>query len=165
MGSAAGPATFEERFPELFELAMRPAWRLLRDRQEAENVAAEVLARALVRWKALCGSPTLPGWIVTVSTNLAIQHLRKWSRTTVRQIAVTEEAPSVDSRLDLDVALLTLPRRQREAITLRYYCDLSEADIADTLGISVSSVKTHLQRGLGGLRRQMAPREATVGVE
>ena len=39
--------SFERRFDELFALAMRPAWRILGDRQEAENVAAEVLARAL----------------------------------------------------------------------------------------------------------------------
>lgn len=166
MHAAGGPATFEERFPELFELALRPAWRLLRDRQEAENVAAEALARALVRWKTLQSSPTLPGWIVTVSTNLAIGHLRRSNRTVVRRITVAEDAPSVDSRIDLNDALSTLPRRQREAITLRYFCDLSEADIAETLGISVSSVKTHLQRGLGGLRRHLQePEEAAVGVE
>ena len=169
MDGAAAGASFEERFSELFELAMRPAWRLLSDRQEAENVAAEVLARALVRWRSLASSPTLPGWVVTVSTNLAIQHLRKSSRTAVRQVSVTQEAHSVDARLDLNDALHTLPRRQRETIELRYFLDFTEADIAGALGISVSSVKTHLHRGLHGLRRRLEDsedsEEAAVGME
>jgi DNA-directed RNA polymerase specialized sigma24 family protein len=159
-------ASFDQRFPELFALAMRPAWRLLSDRHEAENVAAEVLARALVRWRSLGASPTLPGWIVTVSTNLSIQHLRKTRRPPARLPGRGGDGPSIDARLDLVDAMLGLPRRQREAITLRYFLDQSEADIASTLGISVSSVKTHLQRGLRGLRRQLEDlTEVSVGVE
>ncbi|MDQ4051466.1 MAG: sigma-70 family RNA polymerase sigma factor, partial [Actinomycetota bacterium] len=49
-------------------------------------------------------------------------------------------------------ALRTLPRRQREVLTLRYYLDLSEAEIADTLGISRGSVKAHASRGSAALR-------------
>jgi RNA polymerase sigma-70 factor (sigma-E family) len=48
-------------------------------------------------------------------------------------------------------ALRDLPRRQRECLVLRYYLDLSEADIATTLGISAGSVKTHAHRGLAAL--------------
>lgn len=144
--------SFDRRFDELFALAMRPAWRLLGDRQEAENVAAEALARALVRWNHLAVSPTLPGWIVTVSTNLAIGHLRKASRAPLRPMTEVSEPVAVADHVDLVDALLTLPRRQREALALRYFLDLSEADIAGQMGISVSSVKTHLQRGLGALR-------------
>jgi RNA polymerase sigma factor (sigma-70 family) len=49
-------------------------------------------------------------------------------------------------------ALRALPRRQRETLLLRYYCDLSEAQIADTLGISQGAVKSHAFRGLAALR-------------
>lgn len=49
-------------------------------------------------------------------------------------------------------ALGRLPRRQREVLTLRYYLDLSEAQIADALSISAGSVKAHAHRGLTGLR-------------
>ena len=48
-------------------------------------------------------------------------------------------------------ALRGLPGRQRECLTLRYYYDMSSTDIADGLGMSVNSVKTHLQRGLRAL--------------
>ncbi len=49
-------------------------------------------------------------------------------------------------------ALRRLPRRQREVLVLRYYLDLSEAEIADTLGISRGAVKSHASRGATALR-------------
>ncbi len=49
-------------------------------------------------------------------------------------------------------ALRGLPVRQREAIVLRYYADLSEAEIADTMGISRGAVKSHTARGMASLR-------------
>ena len=157
-------ATFDDRFGELFAAAMRPAWRMLGSREEAENVAAEVLARALVRWRSLRDSPQLVGWVTTVSTNLSIQHLRKTRRSSSRVAQVTEPMPVVD-RLDLTEAVSSLPRRQREAVTLHYFLDLTESDIAAELGISVSSVKTHLQRALKSLRRQLTDlTEAPVGL-
>jgi DNA-directed RNA polymerase specialized sigma24 family protein len=164
MDDAGGSASFESRFDELFALAIKPAWRLLGDRQEAENIAAEVLARALVRWNTLAGSPNLRGWVVTVSTNLAIGHLRKCKRWSPLIGVGGDHRPSpIDDRLDLDSALCTISGRQRDALVLRYYLDYSEADIAGTMGISVSSVKTHLQRGLRALRLLLnEPREPQV---
>jgi RNA polymerase sigma factor (sigma-70 family) len=55
-----------------------------------------------------------------------------------------------ETRLVL-AALRTLPERQREVLALRYYLELSEAEIAATLGISAGSVKTHAHRGLAAL--------------
>jgi RNA polymerase sigma factor (sigma-70 family) len=49
-------------------------------------------------------------------------------------------------------ALRDLPMRQREAIVLRYYADLSEAEIAATMGISRGAVKSHTSRGMAALR-------------
>lgn len=164
MGTAGGPESFERRFDELFALAIKPAWRLLDDHQEAENVAAEVLARALVRWSSLCGSPHLCGWIVTVSTNLAIGHLRKANRWSPLLGTYAEQRPlQIEDRLDLDLALGTISERQRSALVLRYYLDYSEAQIAGAMGISVSSVKTHLHRGREALRSLLQePREPLV---
>jgi RNA polymerase sigma-70 factor (sigma-E family) len=55
-------------------------------------------------------------------------------------------------REDLIRALHKLPRRQREVLVLRYYIDLSEAQIADTIGISRGAVKSHASRGMATLR-------------
>ena len=52
-------------------------------------------------------------------------------------------------------ALRSLPARQREVLALRYYLDLSEAEIAATLGISAGSVKTHAHRGLATLAERL----------
>ena len=49
-------------------------------------------------------------------------------------------------------ALRTLPQRQREALVLKYYADLSEAQIAATMGISQGAVKSHTARGMASLR-------------
>jgi len=55
-------------------------------------------------------------------------------------------------RIEVVAALRTLPDRQREALVLRYYVDLSEADIAATMGISRGAVKSHTARGMSALR-------------
>jgi RNA polymerase sigma factor (sigma-70 family) len=55
-------------------------------------------------------------------------------------------------RAEVMHALAALPVRQREALVLRYYADLSEAQIAEAMGISAGAVKSHAHRGLAGLR-------------
>jgi RNA polymerase sigma factor (sigma-70 family) len=52
-------------------------------------------------------------------------------------------------------ALRTLPARQREALVLRYYADLSEADIAESMKISRGAVKSHASRGMAALRASL----------
>jgi RNA polymerase sigma factor (sigma-70 family) len=52
-------------------------------------------------------------------------------------------------------AVRSLPRRQREVMVLRYYLDLSEAEIAEWLGISTGSVKTHASRATETLHKRM----------
>ena len=60
-------------------------------------------------------------------------------------------------------AVRSLPIRQRDCVTLRYFAELGVEAIAATLGLSANSVKTHLQRGLGNLERTLAavPKETT----
>jgi RNA polymerase sigma-70 factor (sigma-E family) len=64
--------------------------------------------------------------------------------------STTDEAVVID-------ALRALPRRQREVLVLRYWSQLSEAEIAATLGISTGSVKTHAHRGLATLEQRLDP--------
>jgi RNA polymerase sigma factor (sigma-70 family) len=52
-------------------------------------------------------------------------------------------------------ALRGLPHRQREVLVLRYYADMSEAQIADAMGISAGAVKSHASRGIAALRQTM----------
>jgi RNA polymerase sigma factor (sigma-70 family) len=54
-------------------------------------------------------------------------------------------------------ALRTLSPRQREALVLRYWGDLSEADVATAMGLSTGAVKSHTARGMAALRRILEP--------
>ncbi len=74
-----------------------------------------------------------------------------------------EAAPGADEdvlvdarRRDVLAALGRLPRRQREVLVLRYYLELSERDIAQTLQISQGAVKSHASRGAAALRDSLA---------
>jgi RNA polymerase sigma factor (sigma-70 family) len=69
-----------------------------------------------------------------------------------------EHAVLLSDQQDVLDAVRALPRRQRECIVLRYYLDLSEAEIASTLGISAGSVKSHSHRGLAALARRLEER-------
>jgi RNA polymerase sigma factor (sigma-70 family) len=64
----------------------------------------------------------------------------------------------MDDQQDVLDAMRSLPRRQRECLVLRYYLDLSESEIASTLGISNGSVKSHASRGLAALAKRLEAR-------
>lgn len=152
-----GPAVddgFEEAFDELFPRAVRLAHRLLGDRAAAEDVAAEAMARAYARWPKVSVLPYRDGWLLKVTTNLAIDRLRRRTPD-VSAPPVADFEDGVDLRLALNAALLTLAPRQRQAITLRYLGGLSDKEVASALGISLGSVKTHIHRGLHGLRSRL----------
>ncbi len=63
-----------------------------------------------------------------------------------------ERAVAAEAADAVTAALRTLPQRQQEVLVLRYYSDLSEAEIAEALGISRGSVKSHSSRGMAALR-------------
>ena len=71
------------------------------------------------------------------------------------QASAEQEAAGHDLSDSLWRGLQQLPGRQREVLVLRYYLDQSEAEIAETLGISRGSVKTHASRGLAALARRL----------
>jgi RNA polymerase sigma factor (sigma-70 family) len=147
-------SSFEAAFDELFPRAVRLANRLLGDRAAAEDVAAEALARAYARWSRVGGLPYRDGWVLKVATNLAIDRLRR------RPLDLTPPAAevfedAVHVRMALNAALLTLAPRQRQAVALRYLGGLSDKEVALALGISLGSVKTHMHRGLTGLRTRL----------
>lgn len=70
-------------------------------------------------------------------------------------LGADDSAVAADRRTRVLAALQRLPRRQREVLVLRYYENLSEAEIAETLGISRGAVKSHASRGAAALREQL----------
>ena len=149
-----GDDDFEEAFDDLFPRAVRLASRLLGERAAAEDVAAEAMARAYARWPKVSGLPYRDGWLLKVTTNLAIDRLRR-RPPEVWPAPVEDFEEGVELRLALNAALLTLAPRQRQAIALRYLGGLSDKEVAQALGISLGSVKTHIHRGMRGLRARL----------
>lgn len=128
---------------------------------DADDIAMEAFARALVRWPTVQGIEHRDAWLLRVVSNLAIDSVRKATRRE-RILAVQRIAGSVPpdddaaaDRLAVAIAVGRLSRRQREVITLRYLVGLPEAEVAATLGLSANTVKTHLTRALAALRGRL----------
>ena len=148
--------TFDDEYPALYRSAYRVAFRLLGGREEAADLAQEACARAYARWNRI-GTFTSPeAWVAKVAGNLAIDARRR-ANTAQRHVDSyvpprPEDQAREDDRVDLHRALLTLPRRQREVVLLRFVADQPEAAVAAALGCSLGTVKSHASRGLAALR-------------
>jgi len=75
-------------------------------------------------------------------------------------VSVEDLAVARTERDRLGAAIDGLATRQRECLVLRYYAELTDTEIATTLGISIGSAKTHLRRGLDALRSTIGDRDA-----
>ena len=153
---------FDAAFDELFPRAYRLAYRLLGQVEAAEDVAAEALARAFARWSKIAHLDHREAWVLRVTTNLAIDILRRRPPAELAAAGAPgrpngETERDVDLRLVLAEALRSLPRRQRQAIVLRYLADLPADEVARVLRISHGSVKVHVHRGLQALRLTLGP--------
>ncbi|HEX7442566.1 MAG TPA: sigma-70 family RNA polymerase sigma factor [Acidimicrobiales bacterium] len=146
-----GAEAFDDAFAALFACAYRAAYRLLGQRQEAEDVAIEAVARAHTRWSDVRGFAE--PWVVRVATNVALDRVRRGAPP--RLATASGSSSAVEHRVDLVRALRRLPRRQREVVLLRYVGDRPELEVAEVLGISAGSVKQHASRGLAALRKNL----------
>jgi len=152
VGALPRDESFDVVFRRLFPRAVELARRIVGD-ASAEDVAAEALARALERWNQVRDLEYVDAWVLRVAANLSISEARKRPPKTVQ----LTDNPGLDpaSRLALVAALAKIPRRQREAICLRYLGGFSEREVAQALGCAPGTLKSHLHRGLTGLRRQL----------
>ena len=156
--------TFEGCFDEMFVRARRLAHRMLADPGAAEDVAAEAMVRTYAKWNRVQALPHRDAWVLRVTTNLALDVLRR--RQPRQAPPLNDEFEDATAqRMTLAVALRQLPRRQREVIALRYLAGLSESDVAAALGIRDGTVKTHVSRALQRLRETLTDNlEETAGV-
>jgi RNA polymerase sigma factor (sigma-70 family) len=159
VGDEAGLEAFDDVFGSIYPHARNVALRILGTVADAEDAAAEALARALADWSRIGCLPHRDAWILRVTTNVAIDIAR-------RRLPSSLAAEPYDTSDDLAVlrvtlvsALLALPRRQREALVLRHMAGFSEVDVAAALGVSHNTVKKHLQRGMSRLRTTFTTEE------
>jgi RNA polymerase sigma-70 factor (sigma-E family) len=152
--------SFDERFDELARVAYRVAFRIVGQREEAHDITQEALTRAYCRWPHI--EDRAAAWVGRVSTNLALDHVRRRRRPRVQRSEPHRDLSAhAGERADLVTALRRLSRRQRDVVVLRYLADLPEAEVAAVLGCGVGTVKSHAHRGLAALRTLLGP--ASVG--
>jgi RNA polymerase sigma-70 factor (ECF subfamily) len=92
---------------------------------------------------------SLEGWVTTVALNLArsgLRRIRSERRARARLHASPVGEPPTADRIDVDLALAALPRRQREVAVLRYYLQLSTREVASALELDEGTVKSTLSR-------------------
>ncbi|WP_017530582.1 RNA polymerase sigma factor [Pseudomonas fluorescens] len=151
------------KLPRLLALASR----LLGDGDEAKDVAQESFLRIwrhAAGWRS--GEARFDTWLHRVALNLCHDRLRRRKERPLHDKDVLElpdSAPSADEQLEtaersarMAAALAALPERQREAIVLQYYQELSNIDAAALMNISVEALESLLSRARRQLRSQLA---------
>jgi RNA polymerase sigma-70 factor (ECF subfamily) len=126
------------------------------DLGEAEDVVSEAFVRAADRERQFDRTDNPEAWLRTVAVNVArTRHQRRVVGTRLTRRATPPGSAQVElapERAALVAALRQLPAVHREALALHYLADLPLAEVADTLGVPVGTVKARLSRG----RRQLA---------
>jgi len=130
---------------------------LLREGEAALDVVQEGFALALSRRESYRGDGSLEAWVWQIVLNVARDRLRSRQR---HDEGLRSETVRAENELDGDgellVSLLALPERQRLAIFLRYYADLSYEQIAEALGVRPGTVAASLNAAHAALRRDLA---------
>ncbi|OHV51881.1 MULTISPECIES: SigE family RNA polymerase sigma factor [unclassified Pseudofrankia] len=152
-------ALYSEHYRSLVRLAAL----LLDDIGLCEEVVQDAYIRVHAAWGRLQDKDKALAYLRQTVVNLARSTLRrrlvalKHAPKPMPDAASAEEgAYSLVERAAVIQALRELPRRQREAVVLRYYADMSEAAAAAVMGCSVGSVKAYTSRGLAALSTKLA---------
>jgi RNA polymerase sigma factor (sigma-70 family) len=127
------------------------------DRPLAEDLVAEAFTKAWASWRKVRGLAEPRAWVIRTAMNARVSWWRRHCREVTLDSQNTMAATSQDLALDssLVAALRRLPVRQREVIALRLLLDLDTSTTAEMLGISGSTVTTHLHRAINALRREI----------
>ena len=158
---AAIQAMVTRKLPRMLALAQR----MLGDAAEAEDVAQDAMLRAwkqAPRWKP--GQAKFDTWLHRVGLNLCYDRLRRRRETSM---ATPPDRPDPGAAPDrgllaadvgtrVDAALARLPDRQREAIVLCHYQELTNIEAAALMAISVDALESLLSRGRRALRQALA---------
>jgi RNA polymerase sigma-70 factor (sigma-E family) len=155
----------EELYAAHYRRLVRLSVLLVRDQETAEEVVQDAFVAMHGRWRRLRDPELALAYLRQAVVNRSrsvLRHRGVQHRHADAERPVVHDLPGVDEaalaterRATLLDALRALPDRQREVLALRYYLDLSEAEIAATLGISPGAVKSHASRGVAALRTLM----------
>ena len=147
---------------------LRTAYLLTGDRHTAEDLVQTAFAKLYLTWDKVRDRGSVDGYVRRILVN---EHNSLWRRAWKRREHTTEVLPEGSHHDEYDAGargelwdlVQTLPRKARAVVVLRYYEEMSEAETAEVLGISVGTVKSQTSRALAALRERapqsMNPRE------
>ena len=164
--SEVGPeSTLAALHRDQYRSLVKLASLLIDDRATCEEVVQDAFVAVFRSGARVRDTHRLPAYLRSAVLNGARSHLRKRDVRTRLRVVRTDDAASAEASAIVDddrhamlVALRSLPDRQRDVLVLRFYLDLSESEIAETLGIGTGTVKTHTRRGLATLAQQLESR-------
>jgi RNA polymerase sigma-70 factor (sigma-E family) len=148
--------------------AVRLAFLLTRDAALAEDITQEAFIRVTGRFHHLRSMGAFDAYLRTTVVNLCMSHHRKvrTARAYVEREAArtggreASAAPvDIETRDEVRAALATLPERQRAAVVLRFYGDLSEQQVAEAMGCSVTAARSLVFRAMETLRQSIGGEE------
>jgi RNA polymerase sigma-70 factor (sigma-E family) len=144
----------------------RFAYLLTGDPHSAEDLLQSALAKAFRKWDHIRGVEAPDAYVRRIMVN---EHTSWWRRQWRHRevsgshlISVMDPPAAADRGQDTDLwdHVQSLAPQQRAAVVLRYYEDLSEAQTAQILGVSVGTVKSHTSRAISALRHKMMEAQA-----
>jgi RNA polymerase sigma-70 factor (sigma-E family) len=138
----------------------RTAYLMVGDHQLAQDLLQEALVKTLIAWPRLRDRANVEAYTrrVVVTTSISWRRRRSFHEMPSDRLPEKSGADAAEAVLTHDAlmaALLTVPPRQRAAIVLRYYHDLTEAETADLMDCSVGAVKSQVAAGLKRLREAL----------
>jgi RNA polymerase sigma-70 factor (sigma-E family) len=147
-------SSFAAHYAQLVRLAMTRG-----ADEDAEDVVEEAFCQLQRRWSALRDTGAAVPYLRSVVCNLArmrLRHLEVVRRHPAEPPLDVDSPESAavmrEDRREVIAALRRLPARQRQALVLRFWYGLHEAEVADAMGISCGAVKAHTARGIRQLR-------------
>ena len=164
--AAAALRDVDRLLVDLFEREGRSLVRLARlfveDRNAAEDLVQEAFIRLARTFHRIQDETKAAAYLRSIVLNLARDHNRRGLVSLRHRLPLEDERAAEEDTLvlredqrEVIEALRDLPHRQRDCLVLRYYQELGIDDIAESLGISRNSVKTHLQRGLAAMESRL----------
>jgi RNA polymerase sigma-70 factor (sigma-E family) len=148
---------FREYVTRRSQSLLRTAYLLTGNRADAEDLVQAALAKTYQAWDRIEDRRALDGYVRKAMVNT---HISWWRRRRVDEyptdeipdLAVADAAGDSDLQDALRRAIDRLPRRMRAAVVLRYYEDMTEAEVAVALGVSLGTVKSTVSRAVAKLR-------------
>jgi RNA polymerase sigma-70 factor (ECF subfamily) len=170
---------FEELFARYHSMVFQLAYRVLGDREEALDLCQEIFLTVYRKMHRFRGESSLKTWIYRIAVNRAANRFRWWNRLRRRGTVSLDEHLSSDSkrshsdtlesdgkspeqslllmeeREQIERSLLELPIQQRVAVIMRDIAGLSYEEIAESMQVSLGTVKSRISRGREELKRRL----------